>query len=85
MEYIHSKDIFLLMRDTFKLMSRRAMDHGSRVAYYLYKMLECKGGYEKFELADFVFMASLHDIGAYKTDNPRDIDRKSTRLNSSHM
>ena len=73
MEYIHSKDIFLLMRDTLKLMSRRAMDHGSRVAYYLYKMLECKGGYEKFELADFVFMASLHDIGAYKTDNPRDM------------
>ena len=46
MEYIHSKDIFLLMRDTLKLVDRRAMDHGSRVAYYLYKMLECKGGYE---------------------------------------
>lgn len=64
MEYIHSKDIFLLMRDTLKLVDRRAMDHGSRVAYYLYKMLECKGGYEKYELADFAFMASMHDIGA---------------------
>lgn len=73
MEYIHSKDIFLLMRDTLKLIDRRAMDHGSRVAYYLYKMLECKGGYEKFELADFVFLASLHDIGAYKTENPNDL------------
>ena len=69
MEYIHSKDIFLLMRDTLKLVDRKAMDHGSRVAYYLYKMLECKGGYEKFELADFVFLASLHDIGAYKTED----------------
>lgn len=69
MEYIHSRDIFLLMRDALKMIDRRLMDHGSRVAYYLYKMLECKGGYEKFELADFVFLASLHDIGAYKTDN----------------
>ncbi|MDY2698941.1 MAG: HD domain-containing protein [Lachnospiraceae bacterium] len=69
MEYIRSKDIFFLMCDTLRLVDRRAMDHGSRVAYYLYKMLECKGGYEKFELADFVFMASLHDIGAYKTED----------------
>ncbi len=73
MEYIHSKDIFLLMRDTLKLIDRKPMDHGSRVAYYLYKMLECKGGFEKFELADFVFLASLHDIGAYKTDNLKDM------------
>lgn len=73
MEYIHSKDIFLLMRDTLKVIDRRPMDHGSRVAYYLYKMLECRGGYEKFELADFVFMASLHDIGAYRTDNLKDL------------
>jgi len=73
MEYIHSKDIFLLMRDTLKMIDQRVMDHGSRVAYYLYKMLECRGGYEKFELADFVFVASLHDIGAYKTDNLRNL------------
>ncbi len=73
MEYIHSKDIFLLMRDTLKLVDRKAMDHGSRVAYYLYKMLELKGGYELFELADFVLLASLHDIGSYRTENPNDI------------
>jgi len=84
MEYIHSKDIFLLMRDTLKLMNRRAMDHGSRVAYYLYKMLECKGGYEKFELADFVFMASLHDIGAYKTDNLRDTIHYELKMPLAH-
>ncbi len=84
MEYIHSKDIFLLMRDTLKLIDRRAMDHGSRVAYYLYKMLECKGGYEKFELADFVFLASLHDIGAYKTENLNDIIRYEYREPMSH-
>ncbi len=84
MEYIHSKDIFLLMRDTLKLVDRRAMDHGSRVAYYLYKMLECKGGYEKYELADFAFMASMHDIGAYKTDNPKDMLQYELRMSLPH-
>lgn len=84
MEYIHSKDIFLLMRDTLKLIDRRAMDHGSRVAYYLYKMLECKGGYEKFELADFVFLVSLHDIGAYKTENLSDLICYECRESMAH-
>lgn len=73
MEYIHSKDIFRLMSDTLKLADRRVMEHGSRVAYYLYKMLEHKGGYEKFELADLVCLAWLHDIGAYKTNNTKDL------------
>ena len=72
MEYIHSKDIFRLIRDTLKMADRRVIEHGSRVAYYLYKMLDCRGGYDKFELADFVFLASLHDIGAFKTNNLKD-------------
>ena len=73
MEYIHSKDIFRLIRDTLKMADRRVIEHGSRVAYYLYKMLDCQGGYEKFELADFLFLASLHDIGAFKTNNLKDL------------
>lgn len=73
MEYIHSKDIFRLMSDTLKMADRRVMEHGSRVAYYLFKMLEHRGGYEKFELADIVCLASLHDIGAYKTNNTKDL------------
>ena len=69
MEYISSKNIFLLLRDTLKLIDRRPMNHGSRVGYLFCKMLECKGGYEQFELADFLMLATLHDIGVYKTDN----------------
>lgn len=68
MEYISSKNIFLLLRDTLKLIDRKPMDHGSRVGYIMCKMLECKGGYEQFELADFLMLATLHDIGVYKTD-----------------
>lgn len=68
MEYIKSRDIFVLMRDTLKLIHPRLMEHGSKVAYMVYKMLEEKGGYEEFELADIVMVATLHDIGAYKTE-----------------
>lgn len=68
MEYIKSKDIFVLMRNTLRLIHPRLMDHGSRVAYMVYKMLQDKGIYEEFELADIVMVATLHDIGAYKTE-----------------
>ena len=72
MEYISSKNIFLLLIDTLKLIDRRPMDHGSRVGSLVVKMLECKGGYEQYELADFLMLATLHDIGAYKTDRMGD-------------
>ena len=68
MEYIKSKDIFVLMRDTLRMIHPRLIEHGSRVAYMVYKMLEEKGGYEEFELADIVMLATFHDIGAYKTE-----------------
>lgn len=86
MEYIKSKEIFLLMRDTLKLIHPRLMEHGSRVAYMVYKMLEDKGGYEEFELADIVMVATLHDIGAYKTeaDNLNDMLRYESRDSVAH-
>lgn len=70
-EYITSKNLFLLICDTLKLMNESLVKHGTRVAYIMAKMLECKGGYEKFEIADFMILAVLHDIGAYKTDDVR--------------
>lgn len=72
MDYISSKNICLLIRDTLKLIDRRPMDHGSRTGYLMIKMLKEKGGYEEFELADFLMVATVHDIGAYKTDNVGD-------------
>lgn len=68
MEYIKSKDIFLLMRDVLNMIHPRLMEHGSRVAYIVYMMLKDDRRYEKFELADIVMTAALHDIGAYKTE-----------------
>lgn len=86
MEYIKSKDIYLLTRDILKLICKWPMNHGSRVAYMVYKMLQEKGGYEEFELADFVMVATMHDIGAYKTERGKmnDVLRFENRDTRAH-
>lgn len=86
MEYIKSKDIFLLMRDVLKLIHPRLMEHGSRVAYIVYMMLKDEGKYEEFELADIVMTAAMHDIGAYKTEQGRinDMLRYESRDSMAH-
>lgn len=86
MEYIRSKDIYLLMRDILKLIHPRPMEHGSRVAYMVYLMLREQRKYEPFELADIVMVATMHDIGAYMTEEGRinDILRYESRECMAH-
>lgn len=86
MEYIKSKDIYLLMRDILKLINPTLMEHGSRVAYIVYKMLREENKYEEFELADIVMIATMHDIGAYKTEKERinDMLQYETRDTMAH-
>lgn len=69
MDYISSKNIFLLTRDTLKLIDKRLMNHGTKTGYILYQMLKSQNTYEMFEIAEYVMLASLHDIGAYKTED----------------
>ena len=86
MEYIKSKDIFLLMRDILTLIHPRPMEHGSRVAYMVYLMLKERSRYEEFELADIVMLATMHDIGAYMTEEGKinDILRYESRESMAH-
>lgn len=86
MEYIKSKDIYLLMRDVLKLINPAVMEHGSRVAYIVYKMLREENRYEEFELADIVMIATMHDIGAFKTEQARlnDMLQYETRDSMAH-
>ena len=46
----------------------RLVDHGHRVAYIVYKMLQADGSYQEETLRELCTIASLHDIGAYKTE-----------------
>ncbi len=49
-------------------MDKRLIDHGERVGFILQCMLDCEGGYEDFELAEYALLGTLHDIGAYKVE-----------------
>lgn len=70
-EYITSKDMCNLIYETLRLMDKPLAHHGMRVSYIMSKLLECRGNYEKYEIADMMVLAMLHDIGAYKTDDVR--------------
>lgn len=72
MNYISSKDIFFLIKDSLRLLHDGIMDHSYRTGYIFYRMLQEKGGYEKYELAEWAMLATLHDIGAFKTNRNGD-------------
>ncbi|MBO7599542.1 MAG: HD domain-containing protein [Lachnospiraceae bacterium] len=72
MELIHSKDIYYVIRDVLKLLDPKIMNHGERTAYILYKMLSLESNLEMYQIAELALIATLHDIGAYKTDYQKD-------------
>ncbi len=79
MEYIRSKDIFMLTRDTLYLLAPEIVEHGYRVAYMVYKMLSLTQEYQEYEMADIIFLVTLHDIGACHTDKGNDIFQYETK------
>lgn len=60
-----------LIYETVRLMNKTMAHHSMRVSYIMSKMLETQGAYEKYEIADYMVLALLHDIGANKTDDVR--------------
>ncbi len=46
----------------------RLVDHGHRVAYLVYKMMQTEGSYSEEEMQEIAIISALHDIGAYKTE-----------------
>lgn len=72
MKLVHSKDIYYIMRDVVKCLDAKVMNHGARTSYILYRMLQCMNKYEMYELAEFAFLATMHDIGAFRTDDASD-------------
>lgn len=46
----------------------RLVDHGRRVAYIVYKMMQTSGSYQEKDIQEICITAALHDIGAYKTE-----------------
>ncbi len=65
---IDSRGIMDMVRRTFNEVDNRLIDHGMRVSYIVFKMAEkekkCRGDMGR----RLPFIALLHDIGAYKTE-----------------
>lgn len=81
MPIINSGNIFGLIARTLSRVDPRLVDHGKRVAYLTVKMLDMEGRRSAREKRDICFLALLHDVGAYKTD---EIDRMMT-FESNHI
>lgn len=64
----NNKGVLGIIRRFCNYIDPRLTEHGSHVAYIISRMLKDTGQYTKQELRDICFLAQLHDIGAYKTE-----------------
>ncbi len=69
MGQVSNKNIILLLRYAVKCVDRSLLDHGSRAAYILYKMLQHKGNLELYEMADYTVFVTLHNTLTNKNKN----------------
>ena len=65
---LNNKGVLNIIRRFCNYIDPRLTEHGSHVAYIISRMLQDTGQYTKQELRDICFLAQLHDIGAYKTE-----------------
>lgn len=84
MELISGKNLCKLIYNTLETFDGRPVAHGQRTSYILYRMLKDTRKYEKYQLADLDFIATLHDIGAYATENLNDTLNYETRESLRH-
>jgi len=67
MELVKNEKVIDIMEKTLNHVDARLVDHGKRVAYLLYKVLEGHK-YDSKKMRDICVLAMLHDVGAYKTE-----------------
>lgn len=69
---ISTKGVIRIIQRTCNHVDPRLMDHGLKVSYIVSKLLRIQGTFDAVKQRDICFVAMLHDIGAYKTE---EIDR----------
>ncbi len=62
-------DIASMMRRALNTLDYRLIDHGERIAYLVWKILEHTNCYTREQLLQITYLALFHDIGAYKTED----------------
>ncbi|MFT4106177.1 MAG: HD domain-containing protein [Lacrimispora sp.] len=65
---LNNKSIIGIMRRFCSNIEPRLTEHGSRVAYIVFRMLHKAGFCSAMDLRDLCLLAHIHDIGAYKTE-----------------
>lgn len=68
-KYINNQNVLGIIRRFCNYIDPRLMEHGSHVSYLVYRMLRGNKQYTELELRNICFMALLHDVGAYKTED----------------
>jgi len=63
-----NKQVIGILSDTLSQVDPRLINHGKRVAYLVFKILEPEGRFDDKTLRDICLAALLHDVGAYKTE-----------------
>jgi len=65
---VKNEKVIDIMEKTLNFVDSRLMDHGKRVAYLIYKVLNPQNKFSGERLRDISILAMLHDVGAYKTE-----------------
>ena len=68
MQLLKNEKVIDIMEKTLNYVDSRLIDHGKRVAYLMFKLLEPLRKYDDKQLCDICILAMLHDVGAYKTE-----------------
>jgi len=68
MKLLKNEKVIDIMEKTLCHIDARLVDHGKRVAYLLYKVLELQHNYYGKQMQNICILAMLHDVGAYKTE-----------------
>lgn len=79
MNVIKSRDVINILKRALNLIDERLINHGERVGYIIYKMMEYENKYSQQEMLDYTISALFHDIGAYKTDEIDNMIKFETR------
>ena len=79
MDVIKSKDVINILKRALNLIDKRLINHGERVSYIIYKMMEYENIYPQKEMLHYTISALFHDIGAFKTDEIDNMIKFETR------
>lgn len=70
--FVDNDAVIGILRRSYNYVDKRLMDHGVRVAYIVFRLLREQPNISLPQLRNICFLAALHDVGAYKTE---EIDR----------